>query len=97
MSPKKQNLPIVPMNQAVELKDQAKPREKLQSQLNTIMPMEIVRAQPFFSKNSHILRDKLEEYVNGFPATRGHRKVIAEAYNMQQYEINESGAQVKIE
>lgn len=59
-----------------------KPREKLQSQLNTIMPMEIVRAQPFFSKNSHILRDKIEEYVHGFPATRGHRKVIAQAYNM---------------
>ena len=26
-----------------------RPKEKLQSQLNTIMPMEIVRAQPFFS------------------------------------------------
>ena len=34
-----------------------KPREKLQSQLHTIMPMEIVRSQPFFSQKSHLLRD----------------------------------------
>jgi len=35
--------------------------------------MEIVRAQPFFSSQSHILRDQMEEYVHGFPATRAHK------------------------
>ena len=59
-----------------------KPKEKLQSQLNTIVPMEIVRAQPFFSKNARILRDQLDEYVQGFPATRAHRKIIANKYKM---------------
>ena len=37
--------------------ENTRPKEKLQSQLNTIMPMEIVRAQPFFSRHSHLLRD----------------------------------------
>ena len=60
-----------------------KPREKLQSQLHTIMPMEIVRSQPFFSQKSHLLRDQLEEYVHGFPATKAHRQIIARAYDMQ--------------
>jgi len=50
--------------------------------------MEIVRAQPFFSSKSLILRDQLEEYVNGFPATRAHRQMIAKAYNMNTYELN---------
>ena len=49
--------------------------------------MEIVRAQPFFSRHSLILRDQLEEYVNGFPATRAHRQIIAKAYNMKSEEI----------
>ena len=64
--------------------DQAneRPKEKLQSQLDTIVPMEIVRAQPFFSKNSHILRDQIDEYVQGFPATKAHRKILAKQYNM---------------
>ena len=49
--------------------------------------MEIVRAQPFFSRHSLILRDQLEEYVQGFPATRAHRQIIAKAYNMKSDEI----------
>ena len=60
------------------------PKEKLQSQLNTIMPMEIVRAQPFFSRHSHILRDQIDEYVHGFPATKVHRQIIAKAYDMDE-------------
>ena len=72
-----------------------RPREKLQSQLNTIMPMEIVRAQPFFSRQSHTLRDQMEEYVSGFPATRAHRQIIAKAFNMQNYEIEEPPADTK--
>ena len=50
-----------------------RPKEKLSSQLNTITPMEIVRTQPFFSRHSLTLRDKLDEYVHGFPATKVHR------------------------
>jgi len=48
--------------------------------------MEIVRAQPFFSQKSHMLRDQLEEYVNGFPATRAHREIIARAYHVKEEE-----------
>lgn len=60
-------------NQPAEANKITKPKEKLQSKLNTIMPMEIVRAQPFFSRYSHNLRDQLEEYVHGLPATKAHR------------------------
>ena len=59
-----------------------RPKEKLSSQLNTITPMEIVRTQPFFSRHSLTLRDKLDEYVHGFPATKVHRQIIAKAYNI---------------
>ena len=62
--------------------DKNRPREKLQSQLNTQMPMEIVRNLPFFHKNTLFLRDQIEEYVHGFPATMGHRKIIAKQFNV---------------
>ena len=62
----------------------------MQSQLNTIVPMEIVRAQPFFSKNARILRDQLDEYVQGFPATKAHRKIIANKYKMDDLQITSS-------
>lgn len=52
--------------------------------------MEIVRAQPFFSKKSHILRDQLEEYVKGFPATKAHRQIIANKYTQMRPESNNS-------
>lgn len=51
--------------------------------------MEIVRTQQFFSRDSHILRDKLEEYVGGFPATKVHRQIIARAYNIEPAELGE--------
>ena len=75
-----QTKPLQPITETV--KDQ--PKEKLQSQLNTIMPMEIVRAQPFFSRHSHILRDQIDEYVHGFPATKAHHQIIAKAYEMEE-------------
>ena len=54
--------------------------------------MEIVRAQPFFSKNARILRDQLDEYVQGFPATKAHRKIIANKYKIDYLQQN-SGSQ----
>ena len=77
-------------------KVEEKPREKLQNQMDTIMPMEIVRAQPFFSRHSLILRDQLEEYVNGFPATKAHRQMIAKNYNLDTFEVTQAGDQVPI-
>lgn len=50
--------------------------------------MEIVRAQPFFSRHSLILRDQLEEYVQGFPATKAHRQIIAKAYKMDPQDLD---------
>ena len=73
-----------------------RPKEKLQNQLNTITPMQIVRAQPFFSRHSLILRDQLEEYVQGFPATKAHRQIIAKAYNMDPMELGHVEAIGKI-
>jgi len=61
------------------------------------MPMSIVRAQPFFSRHSHLLRDQIEEYVHGFPATKAHRQVIAKAYNMHAYELTQSGEEVPVD
>ena len=51
--------------------------------------MEIVRAQPFFSGKSLILRDQLIEYVQGFPATKAHRQMISKAYNLKPGELGE--------
>ena len=74
--------PSAPAENPPAANKNTKPKEKLQSKLNTIMPMEIVRAQPFFSRYSHNLRDQLDEYVHGLPATKAHRQIIAKAYNM---------------
>ena len=64
-----------------------RPREKIKSQLESITPMQIERTRQFYPSNTFLLRDQIEAYVAGFPATKQIRKTMDLIYGVEEQDF----------